>query len=35
MKHKITYCIHAEVFYQIIRIKHIALGLAHLAVTLQ
>ena len=34
MQHKETHRIHTEHLYQIVRVKYIALGLAHLAVAL-
>ena len=31
MQYLVTYCIYAEIIYQIIRLDHISLGFAHLA----
>ena len=35
MQYIVTYCIYAEIIYQIIRIQHVSFGLAHLSVALE
>ena len=35
MEHKVAHSVHAEEIHQLIRVEHISLGLAHLAVSLE